>query len=213
MVEPEVELLDDEPEDSFWLLPMLKRQYLDWFILDLRVRATLHATAVARRKLANQVDLNEKVGTGTVELNSRGRNSTMAKQDSSCTVCHVQFRYEDSRSHGKYCSNKCRGVHLRQQSDLLVEAGQGTARLVRNYLLSRSEGCSRCGISDWQGEALTLQMDHIDGNSDNNLLENCRLLCPNCHSQTETFVGRNKKNTRRNNYLSEYKKEKRTGTG
>ena len=51
-----------------------------------------------------------------------------------------------------------------------------------------------CTITDtWNGKPITLQLDHINGNSDDNRLENLRMLCPNCHSQTETFGGRNTK--------------------
>jgi hypothetical protein len=52
--------------------------------------------------------------------------------------------------------------------------------------------CSICFISEWQGKKLTLELDHIDGNNLNNDFVNLRLLCPNCHSQTKTWRGRNK---------------------
>ena len=51
--------------------------------------------------------------------------------------------------------------------------------------------CAICGISEWLGNSLSLQLDHINGNNKDNRLENLRLLCPNCHSQTSTFSGRN----------------------
>lgn len=52
----------------------------------------------------------------------------------------------------------------------------------------------KCGIeSEWCKEKLILQLDHIDGNHNNNRLENLRWLCPNCHSQTKTFCGKHKK--------------------
>ncbi|GAC1540232.1 MAG: hypothetical protein NVS2B17_16310 [Candidatus Velthaea sp.] len=51
--------------------------------------------------------------------------------------------------------------------------------------------CMICGIFDWQGKPLTLQIDHINGKRLDYRLENLRMLCPNCHSQTETFAGRN----------------------
>lgn len=60
--------------------------------------------------------------------------------------------------------------------------------------------CSKCGNDGmWNGEQLVLQLDHIDGNSRNNLKENLRLLCPNCHSQTKTYC-RSVNSTNRANY-------------
>jgi Zn finger protein HypA/HybF involved in hydrogenase expression len=47
--------------------------------------------------------------------------------------------------------------------------------------------CSRCELTEWLGEPITLELDHINGNSRDNRIENFRLLCPNCHSQTPTF--------------------------
>ena len=55
------------------------------------------------------------------------------------------------------------------------------------YLLEKEYKCERCGIVDWQGEQLTLELEHINGNKKDNRLENLALLCPNCHSQTETW--------------------------
>jgi Zn finger protein HypA/HybF involved in hydrogenase expression len=48
--------------------------------------------------------------------------------------------------------------------------------------------CNECGINDtWNNKKLKLQLDHINGINNDNRLENLRFLCPNCHSQTETF--------------------------
>ena len=51
----------------------------------------------------------------------------------------------------------------------------------------------------WGGKSLTLQVDHIDGDRFNNLLENLRFLCPNCHTQTETY-GNNRKSVTEKRY-------------
>lgn len=50
--------------------------------------------------------------------------------------------------------------------------------------------CSRCKRRKWLGAAIPLELDHIDGNHENNALENLRLLCPNCHALTPTYRGR-----------------------
>lgn len=62
-------------------------------------------------------------------------------------------------------------------------------RLLKEELLYYE--CYVCGLDEWQDAPLTLQLDHIDGVSSNDKLDNLRLLCPNCHSQTKTFCGRN----------------------
>lgn len=53
--------------------------------------------------------------------------------------------------------------------------------------------CVICGITRWRASKLNLEIDHIDGNSNDNRIENLRFLCPNCHSQTNTFGYRGKK--------------------
>ena len=52
--------------------------------------------------------------------------------------------------------------------------------------------CEICGLTEWNGQPIPLQLDHIDGNSHNHLFKNLRMVCPNCHAQTETYCGKNK---------------------
>lgn len=49
--------------------------------------------------------------------------------------------------------------------------------------------CEICGITKWLGNPIVCQLHHIDGNNQNNNLENLQILCPNCHSQTENYCG------------------------
>lgn len=57
--------------------------------------------------------------------------------------------------------------------------------------------CEICNITEWNGKPISLHLDHINGDNGNNHLSNLRILCPNCHSQTDTFGARNKKTLRR----------------
>jgi hypothetical protein len=58
------------------------------------------------------------------------------------------------------------------------------ARLIAAGL--KEDRCERCGLDSWRGKPLSLQVHHANGVADDNRIENIRLLCPNCHSQTPT---------------------------
>ena len=68
-------------------------------------------------------------------------------------------------------------------------------RLLKAGLLPRH--CQSCGISQWRGRPLSLELHHVNGHGEDNRLANLELLCPNCHSQTETYGGLNAKRRRR----------------
>ncbi len=126
-----------------------------------------------------------------------------------CLNCLVEFKYSPSQSYGKYCSNKCQGIY-RWQTETLnkIKSGQVTSTVSLRKYLTEVNGCacSECGVGEtYNNKPITLQVDHVDGNSDNNAPSNLRLLCPNCHSQTPTWVSRNKKSAKRNTYLQKYK--------
>lgn len=53
--------------------------------------------------------------------------------------------------------------------------------------------CEECGIEEWNGKAIQCELDHIDGNGNNHSIDNLKMLCPNCHSQTDTFRAKNRK--------------------
>jgi hypothetical protein len=67
-------------------------------------------------------------------------------------------------------------------------------RLLRAGILENR--CEECGISEWRGKPLSIHIDHINGVRDDHRLENLRMLCPNCHSQTDTYGARNKRRRR-----------------
>ena len=88
----------------------------------------------------------------------------------------------------------------RTAQEILTEDTSAHARRVPSSRLKRAmreinteERCALCGIEGvWLGEPLPLEVDHIDGNWRNNRVENLRLLCPNCHSTTDSYRGRGK---------------------
>lgn len=70
------------------------------------------------------------------------------------------------------------------------ERGHLKKRLLKEGLL-RNE-CYECGaLPIWNGKPLTIQLEHINGTNNDNRIENLSMLCPNCHSQTDTYAGRN----------------------
>lgn len=70
------------------------------------------------------------------------------------------------------------------------------SKYLKDKILSlgiKEDKCEECGVGNiWNNKPINLQLDHIDGNNINNELNNLKLLCPNCHSQTSTYAGRNR---------------------
>lgn len=64
-------------------------------------------------------------------------------------------------------------------------------RLIKEKIFK--EECSECHLDQWMNQKISLELDHIDGNHQNNSLSNLRILCPNCHSLTPTHRNKNKK--------------------
>ena len=94
------------------------------------------------------------------------------------------------------CDSRPIGIPLENLlvEDIEVQTHRFKKRLIRAGLLQ--EKCHECGILYWQDRKLSLHLDHVDGNRRNNRLENLRLLCPNCHSLTDTYCGnKNRKKT------------------
>lgn len=88
--------------------------------------------------------------------------------------------------------------HSRPKNSVIPDFNENsktTRRVIKKYIIKYNlieYKCACCGIIDsWANKPLTLQIDHINGVYNDNRLENLRFLCPNCHSQTNTFAGKN----------------------
>jgi Zn finger protein HypA/HybF involved in hydrogenase expression len=82
------------------------------------------------------------------------------------------------------------------QKDTHTQSHKLKQRLIKENILENKCSNINCGISSWLGNDISLHLDHINGNHSDNTIENLRLLCPNCHSQTDTYCGKNKKKLR-----------------
>lgn len=125
-----------------------------------------------------------------LNLKDRGANHTKLSKflkesdydTSSLKGTHVK-RYND------------KGIPKKWLSEILVENSTGNSNKLRERLIQygvKKNQCEnpKCGITEWCGEPITLELHHINGNHYDNRLENLVLLCPNCHSQTSNFRGK-----------------------
>lgn len=131
------------------------------------------------------------------------KTSPNIKIQHSCLHCGVIFH--SKHSNPKYCSSHCSSTH--KSSKVITEWLIDPKSLIilghahRRYLLQQANYmCSQCGWSKKNPYSNTypLVIDHIDGNSENNILENLQVLCPNCDSLTSTYKALNKGNGRHN---------------
>lgn len=88
-----------------------------------------------------------------------------------------------------------------------ISRGNIKKRIIKENL--KEYKCSKCGnIGKWLDGVLVLQLEHKNGINDDNRLSNLEFLCPNCHSQTETFSGRSKINVHKKNEKVENREKK-----
>lgn len=92
---------------------------------------------------------------------------------------------------GKIPHNK-RDIESYLNNEYYITSSKLKNRLIKENILENV--CVLCGqLPIWNGKPLTLELDHIDGNPINNNLNNLRILCGHCHSQTDTYKSRNKR--------------------
>ena len=150
-----------------------------------------------------------------------------------CKNCGKEFLQYDKRK--KFCSSSCAATYnnkergersedtkikisksLREtldkkqknygeESKYKSQTKRGVAKLVEKGI--KVYKCEICGISEWEGKPITLQLHHKDGNHFNNNIDNLQVLCPNCHYQTENYCSKNRKEISKHYFCKKCGKE------
>lgn len=133
----------------------------------------------------NMLDLCNKLGIQNVGGNTYKEIKKIAKENK----ISLNFSYKKNRKikiHKKYSLEEIlvkdsKYKNLNKLKERLIKEG------IKEYKCENPE----CNISEWHGKPISLQLHHVNGIHTDNRIENLVLLCPNCHSQTENYAGRN----------------------
>jgi len=161
-----------------------------------RYDVTGAAVKKAAIKLGIELERRRKINPN--EHFNKGKGKTLI-----CKNCGREFRHRET-SYNVFCSKKCYGEYRHKQVVDRWKNGEydgikgayGLSRAIRTYLLEKNN--YKCEICGWGSEnpythTIPLEIHHIDGDYTNNKEENLQVLCPNCHSLTETHKSHNKK--------------------
>ena len=114
-------------------------------------------------------------------------------KNSCCIVC-------GSPSRNKYCSQLCSAEHMKRQTSEKIKLGiykSSNLTQWKRYLIeTRGHKCEICNGVEWMGDRIPLVIDHINGRSSDNRLDNFRLVCGNCDMQLPTYKSKNKNSDR-----------------
>jgi hypothetical protein len=104
-----------------------------------------------------------------------------------CARCGISRVINKRKYCGPCFKTRPNAVAVTVLSDVRTDASRK-----RILIAERGRRCEVCFGEHWQAALIPIELDHIDGNSDNNEVANLRLICPNCHAQTSTYKARNK---------------------
>ena len=140
-------------------------------------RNTREHSEETKNKISNSMKTSEKGIQSTKNLHEIYAKSLKEKGLSPVVKDDAYFKFKLERHIELFMSKN------------FNELGEGTRR--ERVIYEQDYKCHRCGLSDWQGEKITLELEHMDGNHHNNERINLIALCPNCHSLTPSWRGKN----------------------
>lgn len=151
---------------------------------------------ISKIELQQLIDTSSSYGEilRTLNLSNKGGNpktlkARIVEEQLDCSLLNANRRKENLES--IFSNRPCKSI----EELLVVDSNHNRStlkkRLLKEGLLKNQ--CYICGqLPEWNGKPLALQIDHMNGVSNDNRLENLRILCPHCHSQTDNFAGKNK---------------------
>lgn len=137
-----------------------------------------------------------------LNIPTSGNNAATLKRkikEYNLDISHFTFKREQKTCH------KHTSIEEYLNNSIAIKTAKLKERLLKEGF--KVNKCERCGITEWQGAPIIIQLHHVNGDSKDNRLENLQMLCPNCHSQTDNYCGNSNKQSKQKYYCPDCGRE------